>query len=86
MPQNLIGIEIRIRDRVGVVSEVTREIAALRLPIHTHHARIGKERSGEAISIFHAKISADETELLRLRRQISHIKGFRSFHTTNPTQ
>ena len=79
MPQSSVRIEVRIRDRVGVVSEVTREITALSLPISEHNARVVRDRHGTDISVFRARIPADEGELYTLRQRCSRIRGFMSF-------
>ena len=79
MPQNTVHIEIRVRDRVGVVSEVTREISALGLPIHSHSARVIHDRSGAETSVFRANLYADDAALTRLRKRCARIKGFLRF-------
>ena len=85
MPQNTVHIEIRVRDRVGVVSEVTREIFILGLPIHSHSARVIHDRSGAEMSVFRAILSADESTLTRLRSRCARIKGFMRFDILPPT-
>lgn len=84
MPQNPVKIEVRVRDRVGVVSEVTREISALELPIHSHAARVIHERHGAAVSVFRANLYADDAALTRLRKRCARIKGFLSFDLLPP--
>ena len=69
-------IEIRVRDRVGVVSEITGAIASLGLPIRQHQARVVRERSGQEASVFRADLAADEAGIRDLRRRITRIKGF----------
>ena len=54
MPQSTTRIEIRIRDRVGVVSEVTREIMALGITLAAHEARVSHDDKGQAVSGFRA--------------------------------
>lgn len=85
MPQKAVHIEVRIRDRVGVVSEVTREISVLGLPIRSHSARVIHERNGAAVSVFRANLSADDAALTRLRNRCARIKGFLRFDTLPPT-
>lgn len=79
MPEPITRIEIRIRDRVGVVSEVTREITALGIPIAAHKAHVSRDARGQAISVFRADLPTDDAGLDRLRQRCSRIKGFLSF-------
>ena len=79
MPQSTTRIEIRIRDRVGVVSEVTREIMALGITLAAHEARVSHDDKGQAVSVFRASLTLDEAELERLRQRCSRIKGFLGF-------
>lgn len=79
MSQAATRIEIRIRDRVGVVSEVTREITALGIPITAHEAHVSHDVRGQAVSVFRAELRLDEAELERLRHRCSRIKGFLRF-------
>ncbi len=77
--QQKTRIEVRIRDRVGVVSEVAREIFMLGIPIADHHAHVSRDARGMEVSVFCAHICADEAEIVRLRQRLSRIRGFISF-------
>ncbi len=74
-------IEVRIRDRVGVVNEITGTILRLNIPLYQHDARVSKDARGTQISVFHGQIETDETETELLWKKLSTIKGFLSFST-----
>ena len=74
-----VRIEVRIRDRVGVVSEVTREISALGITLADHNAHVSRDARGQEVSVFRAHLSADDAELARLRQRIARIRGFLRF-------
>ncbi|MEE5992235.1 MAG: hypothetical protein V3G42_03230 [Oscillospiraceae bacterium] len=71
-------IEIRIRDRVGVVNEITGTFSRLNVPLYQHEARISRDIKGTKISVFRGQIETTETESELLRKKLSGIKGFLS--------
>ena len=71
-------IEIRVRDRVGVVNEITGMISRLNIPLYQHEARVSKDVTGTEISVFHGQIETDEAQTKLLRKKLSGIKGFLS--------
>ena len=79
MSANLYEIEIRIRDRVGVVNEVAAAMQRAGIPIVSHQARVIRERNGAEISVFRGKVQTDETGLRDLQRRLTRIRGFRKF-------
>lgn len=81
--QQKARIEVRIRDRVGVVSEIAREISAMDIPIADHNAHVSRDARSIEVSVFCAHIAADEADLVRLRRRLSRIRGFISFEAVH---
>lgn len=71
-------IEVRVRDRVGVVNEITGTISRLDIPLYQHDARISKDAKGTEISVFHGQIESDDIQTESLRKKLSQIKGFLS--------
>ncbi|MBQ8961729.1 MAG: hypothetical protein IJ071_11040 [Ruminococcus sp.] len=71
---------VKVRDRIGVVNEVSGTISRLGIAILRHGARVSTDRSGTAVSTFHAELDTDSSaQLLTLRRKCQRIKGFISF-------
>ena len=71
-------IEIRVRDRVGVVNEITGTFSRLNIPLYQHEARVSKDARGTQISIFHGQIETDGTQTQSLQKHLTGIKGFLS--------
>ena len=71
-------IEVRIRDRVGVVNEIAGTFSRLNIPLYQHEARVSRDAKGTQISVFHGQIETDETQTRQLRKHLTGIKGFLS--------
>ena len=72
-----VRITVRIKDRIGVVSEVSEALSRLDIAILSHSARVTRDRSGEHISVFRAELDTDDAETIS--RKLRRIKGFISF-------
>lgn len=71
---------VKVRDRIGVVSEISGKISSLGIGINRHGAKVTTDRSGMAVSIFHAELDmTDPGQLQALKRKCQRIKGFISF-------
>ena len=71
-------IEIHIRDRVGVVSEITGTFSRLNIPLYQHEARVSRDAKGTAVSIFRGQIDTNESQAKSLQKYLTGIKGFLS--------
>ena len=73
------SVRIRIKDKVGAVSELCGLISSLGIAIIRHDAAVAADGSGGAISVFRAELESDRESMLLLRRRCERLRGFISY-------